>query len=188
MAAKPLPDANLLRQLLRYEPETGKLFWLARTPALYPGLPEDEAARLVNLWNGENAGKEAFLKVDSDGYLRGSLLGRSRRAHRVIWKLVTNGDPAEIDHIDGNRANNRLANLRAALPVDNATNRKNRSDNTSGKIGVGFSSKTGKWRARIRLHGKRHNLGEFDTLEDAIAAREKAEARLGFHLNHGRHS
>ena len=87
-----------------------------------------------------------------------------------------------VDHIDGNRSNNRWANLREATRKTNARNMKRPSNNTSAVAGVSWHKKAGKWRAF--LAGK--HLGLFVSKSDATRARKTAERKLGFHPNHGR--
>lgn len=173
MSAKELPSPELLRQLLRYDPDTGKLYWKERSN------PENSNAK--NTWNKRWAGKLALDYIDpSNGYRVGRLMNRRTYAHRVILAIYSGKHPEEVDHINGDRADNRIKNLRACSRLDNCKNLKKPKDNTSGHIGV--SKKGNGWRARIfDIH-----LGTFKNLDEAIAARKKAEAKYGFHPNHGR--
>ena len=174
-----------LRQLLRYEPETGKLFWRERGPEWFSD-GKDGSANNAAKWNARFAGKEALNSGSgSHGYFDGAVLGVGALAHRVAFAIVYGRWPVGVDHIDGDRRNNRLSNLREADHAENALNRKVRSDNTSGAAGV-WSLKRGGWRARIKRAGIISDLGTFATKEAAIAARKAAEMRLGFHQNHGR--
>ena len=125
-------------------------------------------------------------KPNSAGYLRTWYYGKIVSQHRLIWKMVHGYWPKEIDHINGNRTDNRLSNLREC---DRATNNRNTAvskRNTSGVIGVSWYKETGKWRSNIKKSGKQIHLGLFDSLLDAVAARKSAERELGFHRNHGR--
>ncbi len=92
----------------------------------------------------------------------------------------------ETDHISGVRTDNRLGNLRSVSGAENNKNKQIPSDNTSGTIGVHWHKRSGKWQAQIKADGKREHLGYFHNKDDAKAARLSAEARLGFHENHGR--
>lgn len=182
MATKPLPSQEVLRQLLDYDPETGVLRWKERGPEWFSAL--SRVIDQCSVWNTKHAGKPAFATVVPSGYLRGALFDHRYLAHRVIWKLMTGCEPDQIDHINGNRADNRWANLRS---VDNQTNMKNTSlyaTNTSGEVGVGRAK--GKWRAQICVDGRPRHIGYFGSLEDAVAARKAAEREHGFHPNHGR--
>jgi hypothetical protein len=80
-----------------------------------------------------------------------------------------------IDHIDGIKSDNRWDNLRDVTKGQNAHNSRLNKNNKSGHTGVSFRSDSGKWRAIIRLNGKLKNLGQYDTAEDAVNAREKFE-------------
>jgi hypothetical protein len=181
MAKRELPTPEELRQLLRYEPETGKLYWLERPLEMF----RDEW--LGKAWNTRWAGEEGLATPDSYGYLRGEIHGVSFFAHRVAWAL-THGDwPIEqIDHINGQRDDNRIANLRCVSHAENQKNSALRKDNTTGRTGVHWHKKCGKWVAVIGVDGRPLHLGYFERFEDAVAAREKAEIEHGFHPNHGR--
>lgn len=185
MAAKPLPDQTLLNQLLRYEPETGKLFWLRRDVSLFEpkGRPREVAARI---WNTRYAGEEA-LTHRRHGYFTGAIHGVEYMAHRVIWRIMTGDDPeGEIDHINGVRDDNRWCNLRLVSSTENRRNSCVRSDNQSGTVGVSRYARTGKWWAYIVINGTTKHLGLYDDKQEAIRARKKAERVFGFHPNHGR--
>lgn len=179
MAAKALPAQSVLDQLLSYNPETGELFWKERGPEWIDDL------RIRNTWNTRYARKPALNGLETQGYRVGAVLGDHFKAHRVIWKLVTGEDADQIDHIDGDRSNNRWANLRNVCQSDNQRNARMRSDNSSGVVGVYWyphERVTGKWLATIR---GRH-IGIFSEFDEAVAARKAAEVENGFHENHGR--
>lgn len=185
MAVRQLPDAALLRKLLRYDPETGKLYWLPRTPDMFqPGNRGSDAA--CRSWNAKCAGREALTTLDKQGYQTGGLFGRHAKSHRVIWKIVTGEDVEMIDHINGDKADNRWINLRSVNMAQNMKNAKQRADNEAGCTGVSLRKSTGHWRAYIAVDRRTHNLGTFVRYEDAVRARKTAERRFGFHPNHGR--
>lgn len=173
-------------RLLRADFETGKLFWLPRTPDLFSGAAwSDEHS--CNNWNAAHAGQEAFTALDGYGYLHGRIFDRPYKAHRIIWLLHTGDWPAmHLDHINGNRADNSIANLRAVTRTENMMNTRIRSDNTSGVVGVCWDGSRGKWLATICVARKYRHLGRFDDLDEAIAVRKAAEIEMGFHPNHGR--
>lgn len=111
------------------------------------------------------------------GYVRFKLNGRFVLAHRAAWALHFGEWPAaDLDHIDGSKANNRIANLRLASAAENAQNRALNRNNRSGFPGV--YAMQGRWRARIRVPGKRLSLGLFNTAEEAHTAYAAAKARL----------
>lgn len=173
MSKKELPSPELLRQLLRYEPDTGKLYWKERD--------NPKKSNAQNTWNKRWSGKLALDYIDpSNGYRVGQLMGRKVYAHRVILAIYSGKHPEEVDHINGNRADNKIKNLRACNRLENCKNLKKPKHNTSGHVGVG--KKGNGWRARIfDIH-----LGTFNSLDEAIAARKEAEAKYGFHPNHGK--
>lgn len=176
----------LLRELLRYEPETGRLFWLPRRSEhfAYARAPEAFCRR----WNTQFAGKEALFGVGaSHGYQSGALFNRQYLKHRVIWAWVHGHWPVcEIDHIDGCRTNNRIENLRVVSRYGNMRNRKRNCHNRSGSTGVYWAKHAHKWRAEIMGDGGRVHLGYFADKAAAVAARKAAEPLHGFHPNHGR--
>jgi hypothetical protein len=176
---------EFLRKLLRYDPETGKLFGLKRPLEMFED-GHQSAEQRRNRWNGQFAGKEAFC-LNSQGYVTGRIFDMNFSAHRVAWALTYGYWPdGQIDHIDGNRANNKLKNLRAVSPHENQKNKAIGSKNTSGYLGVRWRNEKGKWVSTIRYKGKKIHLGYFDEIQDAIAARKQAEKKYGFHPNHGR--
>lgn len=151
MAERALPTPAELRQLLRYEPETGKLFWR------------------VTLSNRAPAGREAFTCI-SHGYRTGRIRGLMLRAHRVIWAMVHDRWPPEmIDHINCDRSDNRIENLREATAAENVLNRPVRHDSASGLKCVHFQKRENAWTSYLRINGRRKHLGYFATAEEAYA-------------------
>lgn len=172
MAAKPLPPVEYLRQRLRYEPETGKLYWR-------------EHSNMPTHWNTRYAGTEAFT-ADFKGYRQGTFDYGRYFAHRVAWALHNGQWPVKtLDHVNHNPADNRIENLREVLHSDNMKNMRMHCTNTSGATGVYWYARYQKWTALIKADGVQHFLGYFADMQDAIAARKAAESRYGFHVNHG---
>jgi len=121
-----------------------------------------------------------------EGYYVLKIDKRLYKVHRLVWLYAYGEFPkGEIDHIDHDRGNNGLANLRDTLHGDNARNQSMRNTNTSGHMGVGWRETNQKWQARINAGGKRISLGLFATREAAIVARKAAEILYGYHTNHG---
>lgn len=175
MTAKNLPPVEYLRKRLRYEPETGKLFWR-------------DCEGLHNGWRKKWVGKEAFFGDDKKGYKAGEIDHRRFFAHRVIWAIHYGAWPSGvIDHIDGNPKNNLIENLRDVSMAINMKNQKIKKTNTSGVCGVSWHKQTSKWRARISIgKSKGKHLGLFDTFEDAVLARNDASRQLGYSDRHGK--
>lgn len=152
-----------------YNAETGKLCW--------------KVDRSFNI----KAGVELASVVNSEGYLHVKLQGRTYKQHRGAWLLVHKSWPEfEIDHINHNRSDNRLVNLRVATRIENSRNNARSKKNTTGVTGVCRHNQMGKWRAQIRVDGAQKHLGLFDTFEEAVAVRKTAELAGGYHPNHGR--
>lgn len=99
------------------------------------------------------------------------------KIHRLVAEaFLENPHNKEcVDHIDRNKLNNHISNLRYATKSENNMNQSKRSDNTSGITGVNFDKARNKWKAQIQKDGKKINLGSFETKEEAIEARIKAE-------------
>lgn len=181
MAIDRHPTGAVLRQLLRYDPSTGRLYWRERDERFCP-------SNMIDLWNKRWAGQEALTAACKKGYRRGRILTQQYLAHRVVWAMHYDEWPAQIDHFNRNPSDNRISNLRAVVQSENMHNRSKQKNNTTGVTGVqrlGPASKA-KFGAKIKINGSTLWLGSFATLEEAAAARKAAEQKLGFHPNHGR--
>lgn len=176
-----------ISKLLRYDSGNGRLFWLPRTPDQFAGTEGRTAEHACANWNSKFSGKEAFTATNGHGYRRGTIFNRRYQAHRIVWLLHYGKWPAaDIDHINGDRADNRLINLRSVSRAENAKNQRARITNTSGVLGVSWDKQTGKWRVSIQIEGQTRKIGRFPDIESAAAARKAADLRFGFHPNHGR--
>ena len=169
-------------ELLRYEPETGKLFWKERRADLFvkPGMAKH--------WNRQHANKEAFTTKFGRGYLYGRVFDKLLKAHRIIWFLMTGEEPVAIDHINGDRLDNRWANLRSATYAQNNRNAALKSNNMSGVCGVSWFPQRNCWQVGVQVNGKRKNLGYYRDFDQAVAIRKSAERQFDYHPNHGRKS
>lgn len=158
-----------VKQILDYNPESGVFYWRVR--------------RKNYVVIGDIAGQKNI----KSNYWQLTINGNSYQAHRVAWLYMTGEWPSDqIDHKDHVRHNNRWSNLRL---VSNATNARNRSLcklNTSNACGVNWHKKSNKWRAYIRRNEVNEHLGYFIDWFEAVCARKSAEARYGYHPNHGR--
>jgi len=154
MRKRPLPEQDFLAARLRYNPETGLLHWLPRTPDMCKANSKWTAEQVCAAWNSKFAGKEAFTAVSRIGYKTGCIGGQVYMASRIIWKLVHGYDPVEIDHINRVKTDNRLINLREATRSDNCRNRGLLRNNTSGVSGVYFEKSSGLW--AVEVNGKRY--------------------------------
>lgn len=154
-----MTDFNRIKQWLRYDPETGLLYWIKRP-----------------MW-AVQVGDVAGSKHHS-GYVYIKLSGKPYAAHRLAWLLSYGHWPTgEIDHINRDRSDNRIKNLRAVNRQQNQQNRVENKNNTSGRSGVSFDKTKGRWKAYIILHRKYCHLGYYDSYERAVTAREAAEKK-----------
>lgn len=176
------PNAALLRQLLDYDPSTGRLTWKPRPVEMFKAGKHTREHN-AGTWNSRYAGTEAFASKNGHGYFQGSIFKRKYEAHRVIWALVFDEWPETVDHQDGDIENNRIVNLLGKARAANQKNLGLRKDNKSGFPGV--TQANGKWRAQIHVGGKGWTIGWFATKLDAIRARKREEVKHGFHANHG---
>lgn len=112
------------------------------------------------------------------GYLHVKLHGKKYMAHRLAWLLHTGSRPSQqLDHINGVRDDNRIDNLRECTPAENQQNLTKYKNNSSGVQGVCWHKRDEKWMARINVDGKCINLGYFNTVEEATAARAAAKQK-----------
>lgn len=156
-----------LKELLDYDPETGHFTWLKYRCG---------QAKVGDIAGGPHSAGYIAINMSEYPYL----------AHRLVWLWLYGRLPKnEIDHINHNRKDNRLCNLREVSGAENKRNASKRVDNKSGYVGICWSSRRNKWRANIFTNHKQYFLGEFRDISDAIAARKRAEIDLGFHPNHG---
>ena len=186
MKNKPTPTQALLLACLNYDPTTGFLTWKFRPEWTFQEQEGRTPTHIANAWNSAWAEKPAFASKAKNGYLKGCINGEFFYTHRIIWKLIHNVEPDDIDHDDGNRINNRLVNLFDRSREDNLKNRKISSNNTSGTLGVSYSSRHSLWQAVIHHNKKPVHLGWFKNKEDAVVARKAAEIRYAYNPNHGR--
>jgi hypothetical protein len=155
---KPLPPIEELRKLLHYEPDTGLLRW--------------KVARR-GTWANSVAGY-----LHGTGYISVGINNKCFKAHRLAWALYHNQDPGsmQIDHIDQNKSNNKIINLRLA---SHGPNNAYAGPQKNNKLGVkGISYEQGKFRALIKKNQKRYHLGYYDTIEEAINVRRAAAQEL----------
>ena len=169
-----LVSPRYLRNALDYDPDTGLLRWKYR-------------GDMPAAWNARYVGTPAFQSKEPRGYLAGRIHRSAYRTHRVVWAIVHGEWPVGyIDHINGDRSDNRIANLRVVNASENRRNSAMPERNTSGCIGVTWNKQCGKWQAQMKIQKKPIYLGVYENFEEAVAARKAAEKQYGFHSNHGR--
>lgn len=168
MALRYITDgitAEQLRAAVNYDPETGIFTWRQRD-------------NMSVQWNGRHAGHRTGW-CDHNGYTIVNINYRHWRAHRLAWLYMAGEWPAhQIDHINGDRGDNRFANLRVATGSQNSGNTRKHRDNRSGYKGVYWNAKNNRWLAQIMVARKVHHLGYYLTAEGAHAAYREASLRL----------
>lgn len=158
---------EFLESRLSYDPDTGDFRWKVA-----------KGGKRV----GDIAGS-----INDQGYLLIRINKVIYRAHRLAWIIMTgSSSEKELDHIDGNRSNNRWLNLREVTRIENKRNLGRVTSNRSGYTGVMWYKAGQKWHAQITIEGKAIHLGYFDNLSDAVNARLEAEEFYGFHEQHGK--
>jgi len=168
MAAIRINDpltAEQLRAILYYDPETGIFIWRPRADR-----PMARNTRYTATKAGGSAGNHyTIISIDKRRYV----------ASRLAWLWVYGEWPtAFIDHINGNKLDDRIANLRLATKSQNHANIGVRSNNTSGLKGASWSKRYSRWVAQIQFHGQHYFLGYFGTPKEAHEAYCRAAARL----------
>ncbi len=158
---------EVVNKLFRYDKETGDL------------------VRKISVRKGSEAGQIVGTE-DGRGYLRTSIKGVKYFNHRIIFLMHNGYLPPFLDHIDTNKRNNRIENLRAATITQNNHNQGRRKTNTSGVKGVRWKATHNMWSASVTLNGKRKHVGHFRTVPEAEVAVRKAREQLhGAFVNHG---
>jgi hypothetical protein len=149
-----------------FDYEDGNLYWR---------LPK---ANHINV--GDLAGY-----INSDGYVIIGLKYRYYGAHRIIFLREHGWLPKIVDHVDGNRSNNKIENLRGATRAQNAANTKKSTRNKSGHKNVSWNKKSNAWTVTIQLNGRNNFIGAFKDLEIAVLA--ASEHRDYYHRKFARH-
>ena len=172
-------DQYQIKKLLDYDPLTGDFTWLQRPRSFFKTEGDYKG------WNAKNVGRKSGY-IHHTGYRIIRIFKSGYYAHRLAW-LWANGAWPEpfIDHINHDKDDNRLANLRVVTKRDNGRNQKVRSNNTSGVMGVTWHKGHQRWAAQVWNGERNLHLGYHETVKDAEQARLEAGKRLGYHANHG---
>jgi hypothetical protein len=174
------PTYAELSSLLNVDFERGIMHWRCDLTSDFDTLWGDtpQAIKNFRIWYSKVAGKPAFCTPTGSGYLQGRYRRRLYKAHRVLWFLHAGEWPVEIDHIDRNRTNNAIGNLRSVTRLENMQNKSRYSNSTSGVPGVSFHARDNMWQAYMHANGKRVGFSWCKTFEEAVAARKEMERNL----------
>lgn len=149
-----------LKELLYYDPDTGSFYWISARPRC-------------------TVGALAGSLDKTRGYYRVWIDGKNHKGHRLAWLYTYGVFPTHhVDHINGDKSDNRIANLREVTHAENLQNQhRAQKGSRSGVLGV-YPRKNGKWRAMIQLDGRTRHLGTFDSIRGASAAYLAAKREL----------
>jgi len=148
-----------LKEILDYNENTGIFIWKNPNPRSH-------------YKSGTKAGG-----IKPDGYMHVTINKQSYIGHHLAWFYVYGEWPSKIDHIDGNRSNNAISNLRLTTAYQNSWNMKITKRNTSGIKGISWYKATKKWSVEIMAQGKKIFLGRFEDLEFAELIVNEARAK-----------
>ncbi len=169
MAYGILPDPAILRQAFDYDPETGVIRFKARPRDWFPNN------RAYAAWHGLCPPGKIAGSAAGHGYLTVSFCGKNFYAHHIAWAIHHGEPPAMyLDHINGKRTDNRIANLRLVTAAQNLHNGAVRSDNKLTARGVYYDKQRQSYRVRIRVSQKTIYLGAFKNIQDAKSAYARA--------------
>lgn len=159
-----LENQDYLKDLLSYDPGSGLFTWRV-----------DQGSA--------KAGSVAATKA-TNGYLVVMVDKKYQSLHRLAFAFMGREVPGCVDHINGDRTDNRWRNLRAATAIENARNQRLHRTNSTGLPGVMWDQRS-RWRAYGYLGGRYLSLGRYHCLLDAAAARKSFECSNNYHANHG---
>ncbi|EOZ0650999.1 HNH endonuclease [Cronobacter malonaticus] len=154
----PLPSREMLLSIFNYEASKGELWWR-----------ESGFNRQMDVPCGY---------VSGGGYLSVKINGRLCSVHRLIWKMHMDSEPQHLDHVNGNRLDNRIENLRPAIRNENNRNISVTRANTSGYIGVRFDARYKRWVAQIKIERKAIFIGSYETKVEAVHAYNDAAIKM----------
>ncbi len=161
-------DADEVRRVLAYNPDTGVFRWIVSL---------NKRIRIDSVAGGQNG---------TTGYLMIMIHGERYAGHRLAFLWMTGSFPPEdVDHINGVRDDNRWLNLRPVSRAENQMNCGIRSNNITGVVGVSWNKYHGKWQSTIKSDRVQIHIGYFDDFDEAVRERKEFERQIGYHPNHG---
>lgn len=144
-----------LKSKLSFNPETGIFTWL---------IANNSRVKVGMIAGTFSSTGYVYITIDRKNY----------KSHRLAWLYMNGECPKDmIDHVDGDKLNNKIVNLRKCNQSQNMQNQKLSKFNTSGYKGVSWHNATSKWRSRAKLKSKQYHLGLFERAEDAFKAYQK---------------
>jgi hypothetical protein len=175
---------EVVRELLDYDPVTGRAFWKKRDAKWFTEGKYTRQAS-ADRWNTNFAGKE-ITNTNVYGYIIATIFAKKYPLTRLIFLYMTGRFPSGFaDHKNRDKLDNRWENLRDLTPAQSAKNRGAFSTNTSGHTGVRQQKGYPNWNAHIKTGDTYINIGTFKTFEEAVAARIAKQIELGFEADHG---
>jgi hypothetical protein len=173
-----IASAENLSLLIDYDPETGEMVWMPRPAQFFAGSLGRTADHAAANWNSRYAGKPALSFVGNHGYKCGNIGNKSFLAHRVAMAIcLGTWDFGFVDHINGDKTDNRRENLRLCTNAQNLRNGKSRGGASKYK-GVSFHKQNKNWVASIMVDGMAKHIGSFAREEDAARAYNDAAMML----------
>lgn len=183
--AKELPSVEILNDFLRYDKESGILYWKHRPRKYF------DSDRKYSYWNKRFQNKQAnhihFKKEKNYLTYRLRIFDKIYMAHRIIYKIIYGEEPETIDHINGNSLDNKIENLRSVTQLDNTRNMRKTKYGDSGVYGVHTNPKSKKnpYRSSMMENNKRV-YKYFSSKDEAFEWKKQMNIKNGYHENHGR--
>ena len=160
---------DVVKRFFHYDPDTGVFKRVAK----------------INRHTGQLQPCDYVIDGDNgSGYRRTFIIDRKYMVHKLIFVFMTGEYPNHVDHINGDKRDNRWENLRKVTHSENMLNKGVYKNSTTGVPGVNF--RNGKYVASVCKSGKRYTAGEFVNIEAAIEAVNQLRSDLHFHDNHGK--
>lgn len=167
------PPIDYVLEAVEYV-EHGALIWKERPLHHFPDK------RAMKIWNTKYKGKEAKGSLKHNGYRYIDIWKWSISLHRLIWFYHNKSIDGmlEVDHIDCDRSNNRIENLRLSTPNGNQHNKPLQKNNSSGYKNVYWHNQANRWVVRVTVNKRAKSFGLYNSKEDANEVAKKARAQL----------
>ena len=163
---------KLLKELIYYDEKTGEFIWKERQKHHF-NIKDNRYS--YRTWNTRYSNTIADKLNNKTGYKSVRINKKHYLSHRLVFLYLYNYWPIEIDHIDNDKTNNRINNLREVDSFINKQNIKIRKDCKSGVSGVRYDKIRNKWHVSITINKKFKFIGRFDNFDDAVLTRYNYE-------------